>query len=169
MIVEADGYRFDFSDAISAFKFDEKDQSSPTYHGAPMKAVDIVVELPEVYLFVEIKEYDKPEEFVADYSENCKEYDNYKWLKGYLKYKFRDSYLYRHAENKTEKPIQYLCLLNFDDALNSKMKKGLRIDLPVGKVSSRWIKPLAQSCQVLNLAAWNRNFPKWPAQKVITA
>ncbi|NLD93504.1 MAG: hypothetical protein GX639_12645 [Fibrobacter sp.] len=169
MIVEADGYRFNFPDAILAFKFDDNNPQSLTFHGAPMKAVDIIVELPEAYLFVEIKEFDRPEEYDADFAENSKEYDNYKWLKRYLKYKFRDSYLYRHAENKTEKPIQYLCLLNFDDALNSKMKKGLKIDLPVGKASSRWIKPLAQSCQVLNLAAWNRNFPKWFAQKVATA
>jgi hypothetical protein len=166
MIVESDGYRFNFTDAISAFKFDDTDLASPTFHGAPMKAVDIIAELPQAWLFVEVKEYDKPEAFDSDFSADKAHYDNYKWLKRYLKYKFRDSYLYRHAENKIDKPVHYLCLMNFDDALNTTMKKGLWTDLPVGQASRRWTKILAQSCQVLNLAAWNRNFPTWPVRKV---
>jgi hypothetical protein len=131
MIVETDGYRFDFTDAITAFKFDDADSASPTFHGAPMKAVDVIAELPDAYLFVEVKEYHKPEEFDSDFGEASGNYDNFKWLKRYLKYKCRDSYLYRYAENKTDKPVHFLCLLNFDDALNTAMKKGLRTDIPV--------------------------------------
>lgn len=166
MMVESDGYRFDFTDAIDAFKFDDHNPASPTFHGAPMKAVDIIAELPEAYLFVEVKDYDHPEAFDSDFSKDKAHSDHFIWLLRYLKYKFRDSYLYRYAEGKVEKPVHYLCLINFDDALNTAMKKGLRSDLPVGKISKRWTKALATSCQVLNLAAWNRNFPKWPVQKV---
>lgn len=173
MIVVADGYRFNFKDAINVFKFDDTDPASQTFHGAPMKAVDIIAELSDVYLFIEVKEYPASYDPDAITGEKaCSEIDCQKrpkhseWLKNTLKYKFRDSFLYRYAENKTEKPVYYLCLLNFDNALNSVMQKNLRNELPVGKASARWVKTLAQSCQVLNLEAWNRNFPKWPAQKV---
>jgi hypothetical protein len=166
MIVVSDGYQFDFTDAIEAFKFDETDSALPTFHGAPMKAIDIIAEFPDVCLFVEVKEYDQPEEFDGFLTADKGKLDNFNWLKNYLKYKYRDSYLYRHAENMTDKPVHYLCLLNFDDALNSVMRKNLRSELPVGKASRRWVRILAQSCQVLNLADWNRNFPKWPVQKI---
>lgn len=176
MIVVADDYRFNFTDAINAFKFDETDPASPNFHGAPMKAVDIVTELVDAYLFVEVKEYPAsydPEEISSEKA--CDEIDcakrqkHFNWLKNFLKYKHRDTFLYRYAEEKTDKPIHYLCLLNFDDAMNSSMQKDLRKELPVGKASGRWLKSIADSCQVLNLAAWNRNFPKWPAQKVVAA
>ena len=55
-----DGFSFDFTDALNAFVFDEKDRSKPTFHGQPMKAVDIVVELAEAYLYVEIKDFYDP-------------------------------------------------------------------------------------------------------------
>ena len=166
MIVESDGYRFDFTDAIDAFKFDETDPLSPTFHGAPMKAVDIVAELPATYLFIEVKEFDKPSDYNAESTDTTGSFDHFTWLKRYLKYKYRDSYLYRCAEDKIDKPVHYLCLLNFDDALNFNMGKNLRKELPVGRAGKRWIKILAQSCQVLNMAAWNRNFPKWPVKRV---
>jgi hypothetical protein len=88
-------------------------------------------------------------------------------LKNYLKYKFRDSYLYRHAEGKVEKPIHYICLTNFDNGLNTLMKKALAPELPVGKKPHRWMRSLATSCQVLNLDAWNKStvFSASPLQR----
>ncbi len=165
-----DGFTFDFTDAIQAFVFDEKDKSKPCYHGQPMKAIDILVELEEAYLFIEIKNFDDPEKYDTttsiDDEDLKKRRDGFKWLKNYLKYKFRDSYLYRHAEERVDKPIHYLCLLNFDNALNTAMGKALKKELPVGKASKRWKQELVHSCQVLNLAKWNQNFPKWPASYV---
>ena len=166
MTVDSDGYRFDFTDALDAFKFDEKEKANPNFHGAPMKAVDVIAEFADSYLFVEIKEYNSQDDFDPG-SENDKDKrDNFSRLKGYLKYKYRDTYLYRYAEEKTDKQVHYVCLLNFDDALNTVMRKNLVKELPVGFASRRWVRSLAQSCQVLNLAAWNRNFPKWPAHKL---
>jgi len=99
-----DGYTFDFSDALNAFVFDEKDTSKPTWHGLPMKAVDILVELKDAYLFIEIKQYDDIDEFntllAADEEEQKKRRDGFKWLKNYLKYKYRDTFLYRYAEER---------------------------------------------------------------------
>ncbi|MDR3361909.1 MAG: hypothetical protein LBO64_03590 [Desulfovibrio sp.] len=169
-IVEADGFEFCFQDALDAFVFDEKDCTKPTFHGAPMKSVDIVAEFEEAYVYVELKDYDDPSLYdifgAATDDEKDSRQDSFNWLKNYLKYKFRDSYLYRHAERKVEKPIHYVCLITFDNALNSRMQKSLKQELPVGKASRRWVQALAASCHVVNLDKWNENFPKWQVTRL---
>jgi hypothetical protein len=136
MRIEADGFAFDFTDALDAFIFDEKDRSKPTFHGQPMKEVDVVAEFEGAYVYVEVKDFDDPEIYNGKSADDIDEtdlrtrHDHFKWLKNYLKYKYRDSYLFRHAENKVDKPIHYICLLNFDNALNVRMKKALSQELP---------------------------------------
>jgi len=170
MIIQADGYQFDFTDAVDVFVFDEKDKSKPTYHGLPMKGVDIVAVFERQYVFVEIKDYDDiclyDESKNACEEERKRKHDHFKWLKNYLKYKFRDTFLFRYAEQKTEFPIHYICLLSFDNALNAIMNKNLVIELPVGLASCRWKQEIATSCHVVNLEKWNQNFPGWPAIKI---
>jgi hypothetical protein len=172
ILVKADGFEFHFTDAIDAFVFDETDRTKPTFHGAPMKGVDIVAEFADAYIYVELKDYDDPSIYdiraAADDDEKQMRQDSFKWLKNYLKYKFRDSYLYRHAEQKVDKPVHYICLLTFENALNGRMQKALRQELPVGRASSRWAYALATSCQVLNLEKWNENFPKWPVTRLVS-
>jgi hypothetical protein len=160
MKIVVDGFEFDFQDAISAFVFDEKDRTSPTYHGLShaMKAVDLIVELEDDYLFVEVKDFHKPEEY------QDRNYFNH--LRDVLKYKYRDSFLYRWAEQKTDKPINYLCLLPLDNALISRMNKEIRIHIPQGLAIKRWQQAIAKNCAVLNVERWNRNFPKWPVSRV---
>lgn len=58
-VVIADGFEFRFSDALDAYVFDEKDSTKPTFHGAPMKGVDIVAEFEDAYVYVELKDYDE--------------------------------------------------------------------------------------------------------------
>lgn len=168
--IETDGFAFDFTDAIAAFVFDETDKTMPTFHGSPMKAVDIVAEFEGAYVYVELKDYDDFSGYdvpgAATAAEVKIRQDSFRWLKKYLKYKYRDSYLYRHAEGKVDKPIHYVCLLTFDNAINNRMQKALKQELPVGKHSKRWIHEIAASCQVLNLERWNKNFPKWPATRL---
>ena len=164
-----DGFSFDFTDALDAFVFDERDRSKITFHGQPMKAVDIIAEFPDAYVFVEMKNFDDPEtyntkDFITKEDLKTKR-DKFKWLKNYLKYKYRDSYLYRQAEQKVDKPIHYICLLTFDNPLNEIMQKTLRKELPVGKASKRWKRELVNTCYVVNVEKWNRNFPKWPVVK----
>jgi len=176
MQLEVDGYVFNFPAAIALFKFDETDKTKPMFHGAPMKGVDLVAEFADKYLYVEIKDYDDVSELdkrtAPDEANQQAKNKHFKWLKNYLKYKFRDSYLYRHAEDKVEleKPIHYICLTNFDNGLNTLMKKELASELPVGKKSRRWNRSLAKSCQVLNLATWNNNpvFSTSPLQRATT-
>jgi len=163
--IETDGFKFSFTDALDAFVFDEKDRTKPTFHGAPMKGVDIVAEFEEAYVYIELKDYDDSSGYDVVNTDSDDTRAHFKWLKNYLKYKYRDTYLYRHAEQKVDKPIHYVCLITFDNALNSRMQKALKRELPVGKASPRWVQSIATSCQVLNINRWNENFPKWPVSR----
>ena len=91
MRMTVDGFDFDFMDAIDAFVFDEKDKNLPTYHGLShaMKAVDIIVELENDYLFIEVKDFYSPDDY--------KNGDCFNHLRNVLKYKYRDTFLYRWA------------------------------------------------------------------------
>ena len=166
MKIDTDGFSFDFTDAIDAFVFDETDKTKPTFHGQPMKAVDIVAEFADAYVYVEMKDPHEPEMYNVGLAENEQDLKEkrrtFKWLKNYLKYKYRDSYLFRHAEHKVDKPIHYICLLTFENGLNVTLQKALRRELPVGKASKRWKQEIVASCQVVNVKKWNDNFPKWP-------
>jgi len=170
MKIEADGFAFDFTDALDVFIFDEKDKSKPKFHGQPMKGVDIVAEFENAYVYVEMKDFDDPNKYDQklgeDENDEKSKKDNFKWLKNYLKYKYRDSYLYRHAEQEVDKPIHFICLLTFDNALNIAMQKALHRELPVGLASKRWKQEIVKSCQVVNLEKWNSNFPRWPVSRV---
>lgn len=161
--VTADGFRFDFSDAEHAFKFDAS-------HDAPMKAVDIIVEFAAAYVFIEIKDYDDSDYFNVKLDgtegEKKERRDHYRWLKGYLKYKYRDSYLYRHAEGKIDKPIYYVCLLTLDNPLNNHLAKELRKELPLGFAGGKWSMEIAASCQIVNEERWKKAFPKWHIERV---
>jgi hypothetical protein len=159
MKMTVDGFDFEFEDAIDAFVFDEKDKNLPNYHGLShaMKAVDLVVELENDYLFIEVKDFHKPE----NYSNG----NNFNHLREVLKQKYRDTFLYRWAQNKINKPIRYLCLLTLDNALTSRMNKEIKKQLPVGRPVSRWEQAIAQSSVVVNIDRWNQNIPKWPVNR----
>ncbi|HBT75668.1 MAG TPA: hypothetical protein DEB39_01805 [Planctomycetaceae bacterium] len=158
--IEAGGYLFEFRDVLDAFVFDETDDTKPTYHGATvLKAVDILVESENLWYFIEVKDFHDP----AQYDRG----DGVHELRKKLKYKFRDTYLCRHAENKITKPIIYICLLaNLENALCTQMQKVLSYELPVRKPTPRWQFELAKGCIVLNVERWNTNFSKWPVHPV---
>ncbi|HOD39807.1 MAG TPA: hypothetical protein PKW98_12135 [Candidatus Wallbacteria bacterium] len=171
MIVESEGYKIDFKDALNAFKFDETDKNKSNYHGVTaLKAVDIIAEFEDKYVFVEIKKYDNSDELVDSFNfiagGTIPRHKYFSWLKNYLKSKFRDSFLYRYAENKVDRPIHYICLLNFDNALNVELSKSLRRELPLNKPSERWVHILSKSCNVVNLKKWNEVFTNWPAVEI---
>ena len=160
MIVECDGFEFDFTDALDVFIFDEKDKQKTNYHGLShaMKAVDIVVELQDYYLFIEVKDFYEPESYTDPkfFSHLCEA----------LKYKYRDSWIYRWCEHKTDKPIKYLCLLELENALLGRVSKELRKQIPVGKASPRWIEEICNDCNVLNFEIWNQRFTAWKVKRI---
>ncbi|MBH2042892.1 MAG: hypothetical protein I8H87_05000 [Comamonadaceae bacterium] len=171
MRIEADGFEFHFPDALDVFCFDEKDKTRPHFHGLShaMKAVDLVVELPTDYLFIEIKDFHAADDYdfkrALDTAQRDERQACFNHLREVLKHKFRDTWLYRWAEGKVDKPIRCLCLLTLDNALLSVMGKELQRQLPVGSAGPRWSGALVQSCVVLNLARWNANFPRWPVAR----
>lgn len=160
MIVTTDNYRFDFPNAVEAYKFDEKDKLSPHFHGVDaLKAVDVMVEFPKEYLFVEIKTYDDLKDFKvrgATYDAN----EARTYLIRTLSRKYRETYLYRFCERKLDKPLYYICLMNLDSALKSYCRKELAKHIPVGKANrKRWHKMILDKDHlfVLDEEAWNRN------------
>ena len=160
--------RFDFPNATALFKFDEPQPSSPTFHGAPMKAVDVLAEFPTFQLWIEIKEY-PPAEIAEFKKENSKTHQGSRsatnFLLNYLKYKFRDTFLYRYCEEKTNSPIVYVFLTNLDDAMNSILRKKMCEQIPAGIPNpARWNRELIAKGHVLvvNTASWNRDLsPKF--------
>ncbi|MEW6666845.1 MAG: hypothetical protein AB1512_16710 [Thermodesulfobacteriota bacterium] len=161
MKVKVEGFEFDFQDALDAFIFDEKTPGLPTFHGLShaMRAVDLIVEFENEYLFIEVKDFYRPDDYLNG--------DYFNHLREVLKYKYRDSFLYRWAERKTDKPIHYLCLLTLENALISRMNKEIRQQLPPGRPVARWQREIARSCAILNQERWNRNFPKWPVTRSV--
>lgn len=160
MILTVDSYRFDFPNAQQAYKFDEKDKLSPFYHGVDaLKAVDVMVEFPNEYIYVEIKTYDDLNVFnTQDSAYNTNE--PRKYLIHTLSRKYRETYLYRMCEGKIDKPIYYICLMNLDSALKSYCRKELAKHIPVGKANkNRWHKMILDESHlfIVDEEAWNRN------------
>lgn len=160
-----DGYEFDFPTAIDLYKFDETDKLAGNhYHGVTcFKAVDVMAEFPDKYVWIEIKTYSKEEIEEMHRERRLKtekdKYHHVNWLRNNLIRKYRDTFIYRYCENKLDKPVFYVCLLNFDDALLVNFRKDLRLMLPVGlKRPARWVRPMLDDNHlfVVNEATWNR-------------
>lgn len=160
MLIREGSLEFNFQDAVSCLKFDEKDSGSPHFHGLShcMAAVDFIVEHTGHYEFVEVK--DPP-----DSTRYVQEKDTIE-LVNHLVKKFRDTFLYRWAENKLDKPVHYLCLVEVDTALASRLTDNLRNMLPATKKQPRWEKPLVTRCGVFNTSRWNEMYPASQVRRV---
>lgn len=130
-----------------------------------MKAVDFVIETPRATLFLEVKDPD------AGDAGNRAEWVE-RLLSGNidneLKYKFRDTWLYRHGLNVADKPIVYLVLIGLE-ALSSEAlaqrTENLKRQLPLYGPITPWVNPFVESCSVHNLESWNRNFASFRARR----
>lgn len=171
MRVRADGFEFEFPDALDAFVFDEKDKSRPRYHGLShaMKAVDLVVELPNDTLFIEVKDFHAPDDYnfkaAVNDDERSERRQSLNHLRDVLVHKCRDTWLYRWSERAAGvpgKPVHYLCVLTLDNGLLGVVKKELSQSLPTGRMGPRWQRELTHACVVLNPERWNSAFPAWP-------
>ena len=157
-------FEFDFPEARELYKFDERDSLSPNFHGVPMQAVDVMAEFPNFQLWIEIKEF-QPSEIEAmkkegDQQKKGNNVHNKAHLTRNLKHKFRDTFLFRYCENKLDRKVVYVCLTNFDDALNGFYRKELQRQIPTDKASRRWSKLLLDKSLlfVVNMDSWHRNF-----------
>ncbi len=171
MKIAADGFEFEFPGALSAHVFDEKNKAEPHYHGVShaMRAVDLVVELPNDTLFIEMKDIHAPDDYdfahATGPSQQKERRQHLNHLRDVLVHKFRDTWLYRWAEQPAAmggKTVRYLCVLTLDNALLPAIGKELSRALPTGRVGPRWQRNIADSCVVLNPQRWNSAFPAWP-------
>ena len=173
MKIKKDGFHFDFRGAKRVFAFDES-------NNAPMKKVDLIAEFEgdeEGYdVYVEIKDLTTKELPVQGTKADAKSRENYNYYLKYLKYKYRDTYLYRHAEDKVRKPIYYICLLILSPKsslfLCNKFGQDLRTHLPVEPWCEwKWKKKIVDACHVVNEELWQRNFSKewnWKLERLST-
>lgn len=162
MKVVVDEYEFDFPSAKELYKFDEKDKLSPHFHGADMmKAVDVMAEFTNCYLWIEIKEYTEDGLVEMKKEGDQRKSADEKHIKSHLKddlvQKYRDTFLYRYAEQKLDKPIVYICLLNFEDALKTHFRQELKRFIPIKKPTPRWKREIISGLIVVNEKDWIRN------------
>lgn len=151
---------FDFPAAIQAMQFDDGT------HGLShcMKAVDFIVELTDRYLFIEVKDpfLALRDPAVAPYAEEARR----KFLARLtsdelareLTGKYRDSFLFRWAEERLDKDVYYIVLLEIPSlgppeylAFTERLKQLI----PANGAPSSWARPLVQGVAVLNIASWN--------------
>lgn len=160
-----EGLEFNFPKAKALYKFDDPHNNSPTYHGvSTMKAVDVMAEFDKFQLWIEIKQYQDSEiEDMREEGDQKRPQDKIH-RKAYLtqnfKLKFRDTWLYRWCERKEHLPIVFICLTNFDHALNLYYKKELIKQLPSSNANRRrWDRCLIEKEKVwvMDLNTWERN------------
>jgi hypothetical protein len=157
----------DFTDAVDGIEFDQvRDKTLPNYHGlGKMHRVDFIVELKTAIIFVELKDPSHPRARPENLREFIAELEDGTLTQTFVS-KFIDSFFYRWAECKTNKPIHYINLVtlpaellpNFADEIVKKLP-------PRGLAVPRWQRPIVQNCQVFNIETWNQNFPKWPVTR----
>ena len=150
---------------VQGIKFDDRE------HGLShcMKAVDFVVEEPDRILFIEFKDPDHPrantdarEAFLQELRTGGKDDD--------LVRKYRDSFIYRWAEEADEKPVVYFVLVaasQLDEAMLLARTEELKRKLPVeGPASGAWKRKIVAGCGVFNLETWNKHLPQYPVTRV---
>ena len=146
----ADGgrLRIKFPKGVSVRKFDD-----PAEHGAHnMKGVDFVADLDGEFLFIEVK-------------------SKLPLRGGHVVEKFRDSLLYELAEGRADKPIRYFVLVGSDEPAVKleRCTHRLQRDLPKNGPHGRpWKNSplLVADCAVMDIRAWNRWLPGFPAARV---
>ena len=141
--------RINFPKSVRAWKFDDPD----THGGRNMRGVDIIAELSGEFLFIEIK-------------------SKLPLKGGHVVEKFRDSLLYELAEGRADKPIRYFVLVGSDEsAVNlsrsaDRLRRDLPQDGPFGRGWKQHPRLLVASCAVMDIRAWNRSLPDYPAARV---
>jgi hypothetical protein len=151
--IREDDLIFDISAAMSAEKFDDD-----VLHGtkSTMKRVDIIIENSSEFIFLEVKDPDKP---------GAKNPDHFKqqFLTGNfipeIAGQCRDTLLFTKLRQEYTKPIIYVvlvCMEKLDDALVLPKIDALKCALPLSHKS--WIKDSIESCIILKLGAYKKKY-----------
>ena len=153
--LNTEGITFDFPSASELFKFDQQDKSSSNYHtlNSEMKAVDVIAELPDKDIYIEIKDFQN--KLTGELTS-----PNLEHLLYNLKYKYRDSFLYRFGQGKVSKPIIYICLMeHLDRHLLMQLHKRLSKNIPASIING-WTKEILNDVIVIDKSNWNRSLSK---------
>lgn len=161
-----------FTNALEpgSLKFDQMNPTLPNFHGiSAMHRVDFIVEFEEAVVFVEVKDPGNPR---AQEQGLKKFYNELKdgMLSSTFVSKFLDSFVYRWAEDKINKPVYYISLVTLETALLLNLSDEVARKLPPkGKPVVRWQRAFFENCQIFNIETWNENFPSWPVTRISTA
>ena len=143
---------FDFGSALEAMVFDDDALHNPS----TIKRVDFIAEFADRFVFLEIKDPDKPG---AENPDAIKT----KLLTGNLipnlAGKYRDSLWFRTLSGKATKPTHYVVLLSMaslEPALLLAKQDELQRSLPI--THTEWSAPCAQACVILNLDQYKKRF-----------
>ena len=154
MVLEEGDLRLVLPEGMEGARFDGRGHEASHC----MKAVDFVVEAPDRALFIELKDPEHPKAHPvspADYL-GGKLVDD-------LIGKFRDSFLYRWARHQTTKPVYYYVVVAIESLTSTELAAQtdiVRRRLPVrAAMPASWERALVEDFALLNVAAWNRNFP----------
>lgn len=144
--------------ALHVIKFDDSNTHGLT--GYDMKAVDFIIEYADKYVFLELKDPDNPDTRSRN-RDTFKEELKSGVFRTKVAKKYRDSFLYRWAQEKVDKPIHYyvlICWRRLDSQQYLALTDNLKKYLPQ-KSSEKWTRKLAEKCVVLSLTDWNKQFP----------
>ena len=157
--IEVAGFRFEFEDVIDAFIFDLEVRDLNEYPDAQLSAVDVLVELKNRYFYIVTRDF-ADSSVLNEYVSEMNIVDTKNQLTNVIKHKFRDTFLYRFAEQKIDKPIFCLVLSTLPKRANLWLQKNLHEHLPVSipmrlQANNRWKRPLVRTCLVLDVELWN--------------
>ena len=166
VVYEEGDLRITASGPESLRKFDD-----PTTHQAlgPMKAVDFIIDRPKDLIYLEVKDPDNPSASPVDRHRFRTEMMSEQHDQD-LKYKFRDSFLYEWASERTTKPITFVVLVELSSLTPTELLA--RTDLLRHKLPTRvaapagWRRHYLEDCIVLNIAGWNRRFPGLQIERI---
>ena len=157
--------RIGFPCAAKVRKFD--DGASHGLTGC-MKAVDFIVEEADRVSFIEFKDPDHPRATRENRTEFIDKLKSGR-LDEELKYKYRDSFLYRWASSGVDKPIHYWVLVAIDGLTDTDLdthEGNLKGKLPMnGPRSGKWRRQIVEDCMVCNIRTWNQRLPRFPVSR----
>lgn len=144
---------FNVTSAINAERFDDN-----KLHGkkSTIKRVDFIIEHPDEFIFLEIKDPDIPDAANPNHFREQLCSGN---LIPDLAGKFRDTLFFTSLRKKYEKPITYIvliCMKSLDKALILAKTDSLKSALPIAHKS--WTKNSVDSCIILKLDAYKKRF-----------
>lgn len=155
MTVMSDGYELDFPDAKKVFKFDDIDKLSPHYHKlqSALSAVDVIAEYDDKDVYVELKGCcDSIGQHRVNPNKAEKKANDWQSI---LAKKYKDTFLYRYAEDKVGKPIVYICMVNLDAALVIRIHDHLKSLLPNDIKKQGFQHEIIDKLIVINEKSWN--------------